>query len=315
MTGISATVICDSISTHSPRLTSFAVRFHQFVLAGRNTHRAFSRSDRSTRAVLFERLAAEVRADPAMPVEFLKAKKGMGGGEPMTGNDLEQAKTRWAISASRALEDAEIAHHFGEARESVNARILPYIYTNSIITSCEDGLLNFFGLRLDSHARPEIRVLAEKMWVAWNSSKPKQLEPGQWHLPLIDGESYQQIHEWSYKNEPAEYCSPRAMDLMKMVSAARCARQSFSYNKTHTIEEDLALYERLINDRHYGPLEHQATPDDWNLVVEEAYGCGWINPQYHGNFPSYVQFRKLIHGENIAPLPSGYVYNDPRAEP
>lgn len=313
MTGISATVICDSISAHSPRLTSFAVRFHQFVLAERNTHRAFSRSDRSTRAVPFERLDAEVRADPAVPIEFLKAKKGMGGGEKMFGHDAVMAEERWYRSAAKALIEAEEAHEAGEARESVNARILPYIYTNSIITSCEDGLLNFFGLRLDSHARPEIRTLAEKMWAAWNKSKPEKLEHGQWHLPLVPHWEREEICTQARIALGDTNYSKENWELFRKISAARCARQSFSYNKTHTVEEDLALYDRLINDRHYGPLEHQATPDDWNAAVEEAHGCGWINPQYHGNLPGWQQFRKTIAGENITPLPSGYVYNDPRA--
>jgi hypothetical protein len=40
------------------------------ILGERNRHRAFSLSDRSSRAVPPEKLIAEVRNDPAMPAKF-----------------------------------------------------------------------------------------------------------------------------------------------------------------------------------------------------------------------------------------------------
>ena len=327
MTRIKATIVADSISAHSPRLTTFSVRFHQFVLAERNTHRSFSRSDRSTRAVPFERLAAEVHDDPAMPVEFLKAKRGMGGGEPMVGKELEFAQRRWNQDATQALANAGAAHASGEARESVNARILPYIYTNSIITSCEPGLLNFFGLRLDRAARPEIRVLAELMWATWNESEPKKLLPGEWHIPLAD-----YTDGWTGHKCPncgglgCPKCGGTGesyiSEQIRKVSAARCARQSFSYGKQHSIEEDLALYERLVNaiPKHLGPLEHIATPDVPRVWPADILGWDdsqtsdlpfWKNPHLHGNLPGWIQFRKTIPNESQAPLPEDYTYNSP----
>lgn len=304
-TGTRARVLRHSTSAHSPPLVTFHCRLHQFVLAEFNTHRAFSRSDRSTRAVPFPRLAAEVREDPAVPVAFLRAKVGMGGGEPMAGIELELARQAWDQDATQALANAGAAEARGEARESVNARILPYIYTESVRTCCEPGLLNYFGLRLDAHARPEIRALAEAMWAAWNESEPRRLEPGEWHLPLVDEEDREAIHRWSYTNEPADYCTTRVVDLAKMVSAARCARQSFTYGKVHTIEDDLALYDRLVraSPMHLGPLEHQATPDAFRSMPHEGY---WEHPELHGNLPGWVQFRKTIPGEAVAPLPEGY---------
>jgi len=249
----------------------------------------------------------EVIDDPAMPVVFLRTKKGMGGGEPLEDRAQLVAQARWRAHAMEALVNAKEAHEAGEARESVNARVLPYIYTHSIRTSCEAGWMNFFGLRLDKAARPEIRVLAEKMWEAWNESKPEELEPGDWHLPLITDEDIEK--GWTTAPSDGYYHWGK-------ISAARCARQSFTYNKTHTIEEDLALYERLVDATpiHLGPLEHQATPDtifSRGSVLNKFTGkdnpwVWWDSPDLHGNLPGWIQFRKTIPGESIAPLPKEY---------
>ena len=83
----SAQVIADSAhpSGDRYRLTSMYVVFPKMVLGERNRHRAFSLSDRSSRAVPPEKLIEEVTNDPAMPAKFRLRTKGMGGGEELVG--------------------------------------------------------------------------------------------------------------------------------------------------------------------------------------------------------------------------------------
>jgi hypothetical protein len=34
----------------------------------------------------------------------------------------------------------------------------------------------------------------------------------------------------------------------------------------------------------------------------------WMHPKLHGNLPGWIQHRKQLPGERVAPLPEGYVY-------
>jgi thymidylate synthase ThyX len=299
-----------------PRLTTFKTNFHKFILAERNTHRSFSRSDRSSRAVPTLNLIEEVKQDPAMPVEFRRAQKGMSGGELLTGAALEIAQIGWREAAAAASAYCKGAYERGEAKETTNRYIDTFVYTHSVMTSCEPGLLNFFGLRLDKGAQPEIRVLAEKMWAAWNESKPKQLNPGQWHLPFIDQQTvdeaavhYALLDEERQSGLRLMFSDPLTR-LLIMISAARCGRtsyNSFETNRRSIIEEDLRLYDRFAASAplHLGPLEHQAIPD---VFHREDAPYRWENPELHGNLPGWRQWRKYIPDEAVASLPDEYKY-------
>ena len=283
----SAKILADSISSAGVRLTTFEVVMHRFILAEWNTHRMFSRNARSSRAVPIAKLIKEVRENPAMPFYWGKNRKGMGAGEELTGLFLEQAKEQWLRAADDAACHAEAASDLGGAKEWVNRMLEPYLYCYGVVSSTD--YRNFFGLRLQKDAQPEIRALAEAMWQAYKASTPEQLEPGLWHLPYIEAIDY------GY----GEY----EQTLIK-VSAARCARASyysFETNKRSSHEEDMALYDRLVSSGHFSPLEHQATPDryDWHGEI-------WESRERWGNFYGWVQARKTIPGEDIARLPEGY---------
>jgi thymidylate synthase ThyX len=327
---IRAEVITDSIGSHSPRLTTFLTRYPKFVHAEHCRHRTHSFCVSSSRAIPISKTLAEVRSDElrAAPVFWGAEQKGMSpGGEldDITPLDIhamsakELAQYRWKSAALSAADSAEMLHKIGAHKSLANRILDPFLHVNVLVTSCEPGLLNFFGLRLDKYADPTIRALAEAMWAAWNESTPKKLEPGQWHLPFIDDE-YQVAYD--RVNEPMAICRhPRLpLDIAQKVSVARCARlsyTSFETGKRSTIEEDLALYDRLITARpiHASPAEHLAAPDKprlWNQDIlgwpeEQTTGLPfWQHPELHGNLPGWIQYRKTLPGEAVAPLPEGY---------
>lgn len=300
----SATVICDSISIipygGATRLTSIYVIFPKMVLGERNRHRAFSLSDRSSRAVPPEKLIEEVRADPAMPAKFRNRVKGMGGGETLLGTDLSIAEHAWHQAASDAAIWAERLNTQGLAKEIVNRPLDPFIRMHSLMTATRNGWWNFFGLRLDAAADPTIQVLAQRCWEAYRASTAKLLQPGEWHLPFVKEDEYKAMQEWNYHV---------ALDHAKRLSAARCAHLSFNdleTGKRMMVERALAIYDKLVGSRplHASPLEHQATPDDW--IKPEGVVGFWANPHYHGNLFGWRQARKMLPGEAIAPLPEGY---------
>jgi thymidylate synthase ThyX len=330
MTTQRAEVICDSIGEHSPRLTTFKLRYHRFIHSEFMTHRMLSRNASSSRAVPVAKLIAEVRDDAtrAAPVWWGAEQKGMqsGGelsneryatvtGDPMNVSPMEAAQLTWKNAALQAAGFAQAMVGIGVHKSIVNRILEPFSHINVIATGVEDAWLNFFGLRLDKAAQPEMRALAELMWAAWQASTPRKLTPGQWHLPFVDQDALNAI----------QYAGMRAVqlsdgDISIRVSVARCARvsyESFETGKRSTVEEDLKLYERLMGSQplHASPAEHQATVDAFigrSSIMPSGEVLAWKNPQQHGNLHGWRQYRKMLPGERIAPLPEGYVYKNPR---
>lgn len=175
---------------------------------------------------------------------------------------------------------------------------------HGVVTSTEWD--NFFGLRLDKAAQPEMRALAEAMRQAWLESKPEALQPGEWHLPYVDGIDRHFIRHDARNKDP--------LDIAVKQSVARCARVSykpFNADRPSTLEEDLALYDKLVDAQpiHASPAEHQATPDTVNregtshTLKDYLQDGGFDNKHLHGNFTGWIQYRKTIPGEAVAPLP------------
>ena len=64
---ISAKVVEDSISEAGKRITTLQLRMPKFILAEFNTHRVFSRSTASSRAIPTAKLIEMVRTNPLIP--------------------------------------------------------------------------------------------------------------------------------------------------------------------------------------------------------------------------------------------------------
>lgn len=337
---ITSEIIADSIGPNSPRLVTMLCKYPKFIHGEHLRHRSFSFSVSSSRAIPVNKNLEEVRSDAlrAAPVWWGTEQKGMASGAELDDtnkiikwpNDLpnslyhvvfylninikeeliterEYVKRLWKMGA---LFDSDVAQEMAtrKAHKSItNRKIEDSLHVNVLVTGTHDGWMNFFGLRLDSYAQPEIRTLAEAQWRCWNDHQPTLLQPGQWHLPFIEDSDWESCPDkfgTSVKDVEA---------YMIKISVARCARLSylsFETNKRSTIEEDLALYQRLVGSSpiHASPAEHQATPDGFRELFNN-----WHNPHLAGNLgPGWIQFRKQLPNENIAPLPKEYISNDPQ---
>lgn len=268
---ITAKVILDSVSPDGIRLTTLALRFPKFLLPQFNTHRAFSRSASSSRAIPVTRLIEDIRLDPVMPSAWLSARPGMQPGPELDQGAIDVLEDQWFRLMDRALDAASIMEDHGAAKEIVNRIIEPWAHCNVVVTSTEWS--NFFKLRLHGDAQNEMRILAQAMKTALDESTPTYLHHDEWHTPFLFDDEDMPMH------------------LRKKVSAARCARVSYLTHegKTPSIEADLALYDRLITSEpaHASPVEHIATPD----VSTKG---GWENRHLHGNFTGYQQWRKVL---------------------
>lgn len=319
---IEANVIADSTSA-GKRITTFKLRYPKFIHGEFMTHRVISRNASSSRAIPTAKLIEEVRNDAlrAGPIFWGKNQSGMQAAEELDDNELKAgwlvtqrgyAKKLWANAAIEAARAAQLMADAGVHKQIVNRVLEPFSHINVVATATEWD--NFFGLRLHKDAQPEMRALAETMWAARAASAPNPLVPGQWHLPFVNKDGAEDSA--ACMEHPGAVGDDWIKILIK-VSVARCARVSYESfypgNKQSVIDEDLKLYERLVGAQplHASPAEHQATPDDLipTRLSGRVGGGGpyvFAKPSEHGNFDGWRQYRKMLDGEAVAPLPEGY---------
>jgi len=268
MTSPNAKVILDSISPEGHRLTTMEVVMHRFVLSEFNTHRSFSRNSASSRAIPTRKQMARVETETAFPVSWPCEQPGMQGGDELDGHLGDSANAVWRNAMQDAVRHATALAEIGVHKSVVNRLLEPFMWHTVIVSSTEWE--NFFGLRCNSLAQPEIRVAAESMRDAFEASEPSRLEPGEWHLPYIDEE------DWLLFESRGG-----GIEVAKAVSAARCARVSYlTHDGRRDHSKDIELYERLTSadPPHISPLEHVATPNESDARTGNF--VGWRQLRY-----------------------------------
>jgi thymidylate synthase ThyX len=251
---ITARVVTDSVAPGCPRLTTVLVRFPHVILPQVLTHRVFSRSTSSSRAIPIAKLIADVEADPYVPTEWrYAADRGMQPGELMSDGDAQDALFEWQSACDSSVQHAAILGNYGASKEHANRLLEPFAHVNMVITATE--WMNFFTLRIDRHAQGEIRDLAIAIRDAMRSRTPRDLGRGEWHLPFVDCDTED---------------GPK-------LSAARCARTSYLTHdgKAPDAAADLRLAEMLIREGHMSPLEHQARESFGGYGGRNFGGC-WV---------------------------------------
>lgn len=298
-----AKVIADSLSPDGVRLTTMELVYPRFIHSEFLTHRTMSRNSSSSRAIPVAKMLEQVRTAPAMPVHWGKNQPGMQANEELDEISRQSAMIMWHEAARKAAEVAEHMSKLGVHKQVANRILEPFQWMHTIVTATEWD--NFFALRCHPDAQPEIQKLAVLMREAREGSKPKELEPGQWHLPYVDA----QIHddgEQSYTHWLTAPPKPGHFDLATaeavgsqfiglaqalQASSARCARVSYLTHdgQIPDLDKDIQLFERLVGSTpmHASPTEHQATPDTGS-------GQGATFPGTHGNLTGWCQLRKFL---------------------
>lgn len=267
-----AKIISDSVSHSGHRLTTFEVCFHRFVLSEFNTHRVLSKNSASSRAIPVHKTIERVEKTPAIPVSWPAEQKGMQGGEELDAGGQLAAQNVWLRARTSAVADAQALVRTGVHKSVVNRLLEPFSMHTVVVTGT--AWANFFALRANPMAQPEIRVAAEEMLKVYEANTPTLLGEGQWHLPYIQGEEYSQ-HD---------------IKTLVQISAARCARVSYlTQAGVRDPQEDLNLYKRLTeaNPMHASPLEHVARPAPDNLHVVEIEGMFVTDPRLKVTLPKY----------------------------
>lgn len=270
---IAAKLLKKSISRRGgPVIASVAWTGPRSILAQINTHRVFSRNARSSRAVPTKKLLEEVRTNPVIPLFTGENQPGMVAGQPLDPETRDELVKSWLRIRDFTANEVEQALKLKPHKQDINRALEPFMWCHGIITSTEWN--NFFNLREEEAAQPEILVLAREIRKALDSAVPEVLDYGEWHLPYISQEDRERA-----KGDT---------NLLLKVDAARCARVSYEpFDGDASWEKEVARAHKLILERHASPFEHQATPD-------RAVAGVWCHPDLHGNFEGWLQSRKVL---------------------
>lgn len=290
---ISAKVVEDSktiVGGERIRLTTIEARYPRFIHAEVMTHRMFSRNASSSRAIPVKRAIRMIREDPAMPIHWGANQPGMQADQELGTIAKAVMRFLWLAGMWLMTTIALLADRLGAHKQIVNRLCEPWAHITVVISATEWA--NFFMLRRHRDAQPEIRALADAIYLAMKDSDPSYLVEGEWHLPYID-ENYDlreaRVYAAQIGNRDSNGSRVEAIEILKMMSAARCARVSYLTHdgKNPTVEQDVALYKRLAGSSpiHASPLEHQATPTGSATFV--------------ANFRGWKQFRKEHGNENV----------------
>lgn len=283
MTTLSAEIVADSTSPAGVRLLTLQLKYPRWLHAEVMTHRSFCRNASSSRAIPIKKMNRSIAEDPAMPLHIGRNQPGMQAFEQITDpKERQTIYSLWKTATRSAIKAAEeMMDLYGVAKQVANRLTEPHQHINVILSATDWE--NFFALRCHPMAEPHLQCLAWQIAdLYYAGSTPTELSMGDWHLPYILPEEFEQYP---------------VLELKKF-SAARCARVSYKNHegKKPSPEEDLKLYNRLLaglhgddplEPGHLSPFEHQATPADDPAVRS-------------GPFRGWLQHRKEFERENMA---------------
>ena len=271
---ITAKVIADSINETGQRLTTFELEFPRLILSECNTHGAIEKNTSSSRAIPVSKMLDHILQQNLKPIYFGSKKSGMQAGEELEGVSLEVAKGLWEDSLEKAVFYANQLDALGVAKEVSNRITEPYQLIKAVWSATDWD--NFFNLRLERDADPNICMLAYKMYEALSESEPVLLKKGQYHLPYVN-------IGWNGKGDIAYFddgFNVISLEDAIKISVASCAQVSYR-TEGMTLEKAEKIWNMLVKSEvvHASPLTHIATPISKEVEIENSdyETVGFIN--------------------------------------
>lgn len=313
-----ARILADSIGPVGSRLTTFEVVFPRIVLAEFNTHRMFSRNSASSRAIPVAKMLERVKNEPFLPYYWGKNQKGMSADQELTEQEQRQAELEWLLARDHAITRVNNLMEIGVHKQITNRLLEPFLWHTVIFTATE--MDNFYALRADKHAQPEIRRPAEMLIELFESHKPMELKAGEWHLPLVTDydfflEPTPEFPSRGWRRDSPEGAVTRGDVSVEewiawaKISTARCARTTYlTHEGKRDLIDDLRKHDELLQNGHMSPFEHAAKAlemDEWKQLMHIAIS-NWIYDHVPvGNFHGWLQYRKTLPKEHNFKLIKG----------
>lgn len=315
---ISATIVADSINTFGQRITTMILVYPRSVHSETMTHRMFTRNAASSRAIPYLKLRDGVVEDTFYPINYQRQHSGMQGSEYLSKEEAINADEIIRQMRTRVISFCDELNILGVTKQVINRYLEPYQYYQVLVTATEWD--NFIGLRSHPDAEIHIAELSDKVLEALNTSQPKELQPGDWHLPFGD------TFDLEILRKDALDLKLTVEELKIAVAIARCARVSYNnFNGSkNEYKKDYALFKKLFINQpiHASPSEHVAYAMSYMEYITNVRGelqvtaskdlktltynlednmdsLGWCR-----NFRGWIQYRTMLDNDTI--------WSDPR---
>lgn len=218
--------------------------YHNFLANGIVVHNCFSRNASSSRAVPVEKTIQNILNEPWKPLHVYKNCRGMQGKELVSDDEYDSFCEHWDDAKLQAIEVAHKMIKEGFHKQHINRILEPFTKIKVIVTATEWD--NFFKLRLARDADPEIQDLAKAIKLSMDNAAEYIYVNAlcDCTLPYVNIDEIEAIED---------------RRMLKLISAARCARVSYLNHdgSAPDILKDLKLAKHLIESGHMTPFEHQ----------------------------------------------------------
>ena len=271
-------------------------------------HRILSRNTASSRAIPFEKMVKDVQENPFIPIAWQKSHKGMQGYEYITSDyDIAMAQTRWLRARDEVVNNAQILNSevIGITKQLCNRLLEPFVWTTELITTGEEGLMNFFELRCPQYSIETLidgdnRVFKSKKdflkeldyepiypdsnldWLKINKGQAEihiqKIAEMMWDCYNENKPKQLQAGEWHIpfgdRITSTQYYpnyGPNKIMPIK-IATARCARLSYmTFDGEIDYEKDIKLHDRLLESKHLSCFEHCAramSNEEYNTFIK-----------------------------------------------
>lgn len=288
----SAKTILDSESACGVRLTTMELTYPRFVHSELLTHRAFSRSSASSRAIPLAKMLQQVNEDPVIPIRWGSEARGMQQGAELDAPERVVCQCEWLAARDMAVAQARSLGEQGLHKSLCNRLVEPYMWITVIVSATD--WQNFFRLRCHPDAEPHIEKIAQMAREVYDRTTPTRVPAGEWHRPFMPDleEITEEIMVAQGQGDIPDSCPDTLEIALNAISAARVARVSYlTHDGKRDWRKDLDLAYKLRRGSgfgHWAPTEHAAQ----SLDYEEPRRI-----PVSGNFRGWKQYRKTFSNE------------------
>ena len=262
-------ILADSLNVATgDRLTTFLIDLWKPVLGELARHRMLSINAESSRAIPVSKVKEQVINNPFIP-QFTLNQKGMQGAVINDSDLLGDCLDSWLEGRDRALESVAKLEALKVHKQHTNRILEPWVAVSVMVTATEWD--NFFKLRCDEATQPELRAVALQMRDLKSQSCPRELKPGEWHLPYYSGIDLSD--------------SVDVTDILAMI-VAKSARISYgNHLKDLDLDKAKALHDELKDSGHWSCFEHAAVATS--------------DSRFSRNFKGFMHYRAMLENHNL----------------
>lgn len=287
-------------------LITYRLTYPRMLLAQVNTYKQITKITSSSRAQPFNKVVEVIENDPFIPLAYQRAHKGMQGTEYFTDEEeIRQRDLEWLTARDKAVEQAKKLNDLGVTKQVTNRILEAYMWVTQLVTGTREAYEHLFNQRcpeyevggvkgrskkemgLDlsdeewltcnkGHAEIHFMDLAEKMYDALRDSEPKELKPGELHIPYLD--------------TPLMTPDLSPEDVIKY-SCGLTAHTSYTTigdGTKMTIEKARGLFDHCLENGHYSVFE----------MIGKAMSKDELDDPRRRGFRGFIQLRGHLEDGN-----------------